>query len=213
MLDFDGPICSIFSSYTSVEVSSELRAVLAASAAHLPDSVVNEWDPLEILRWAATLNSPALTRRVEDALRAAELRAVSTAAPTPGADDVLAVAKDSGRRVAIVSNNSAPAIEEYLNAHELSMYATHIVGREPYAPEKMKPNPYPVTSAVRALGAKPGMCILIGDSLSDITAAHAAGVPVIGYANKPLKNEQFTEAGADEVVTTMTQVAARLVIV
>ncbi|MGW1247385.1 HAD family hydrolase [Streptomyces sp. NPDC002535] len=40
-------------------------------------------------------------------------------------------------------------------------------------------------------------CTLIGDSLTDIQAGHASGATVIGYANKPHKGDQFTEAQAD----------------
>jgi D-arabinose 1-dehydrogenase-like Zn-dependent alcohol dehydrogenase len=58
---------------------------------------------------------------------------------------------------------------------------------------------YPVSEPVRD-----------SDSLSDITAAQAAGVPVIAYANKPSKKEQFAEAGADTVVTSMADAVAAL---
>jgi HAD superfamily hydrolase (TIGR01509 family) len=210
LLDFDGPVCSIFAGYTNAEVSSELRKILSQRGAHLPSFVLNESDPLEVLRWTATLAESALTQAAEDALRAAEVNAVSTAVPTPGVREVLWTAKDTGRRVAIVSNNSAPAIAVYLDLHELSEYIAHIVGREPYAPERMKPNPYPVTRAIAALDVKPEKCILIGDSVSDIRAAQAVGVAVIGYANKPPKAEQFKKAGADHVVTTMAEIAAEL---
>jgi hypothetical protein len=74
----------------------------------------------------------------------------------------------------------------------------------------MKPNPEPIINAVAALGLQPGTCVLIGDSLSDITAAQAAGVSVIAYANKPSKKEQFAEAGADTVVTSMVDVVGAL---
>ena len=45
----------------------------------------------------------------------------------------------------------------------------------------MKPNPEPIRQAARAFGAAPGRCVLVGDSLSDIEGAHAAGVWALGY--------------------------------
>lgn len=72
----------------------------------------------------------------------------------------------------------------------------------------MKPNPGPVLDAVRALGVAPGSCVLVGDSLSDIEAARAAGVAAIGFANRPWKVDAF--ATADAVVTTMGDIAEAL---
>jgi phosphoglycolate phosphatase len=50
----------------------------------------------------------------------------------------------------------------------------------------------------------------VGDSVTDIEAARAAGVRSIGYANKPGKFGQLTAAGADAVVTEMAALAAAL---
>ncbi|MBC9002166.1 HAD-IA family hydrolase [Micromonospora aurantiaca] len=74
----------------------------------------------------------------------------------------------------------------------------------------MKPNPEPILQAVRALGETPARCLLIGDSLSDIEAARAAGVKVFGYANRSSKVEAFRDANADAVITSMRKVAAAL---
>jgi phosphoglycolate phosphatase-like HAD superfamily hydrolase len=56
-------------------------------------------------------------------------------------------------------------------------------------------------AAVRALRASAGDCVLVGDSLTDIEGARAAGVSVVGYANQPWKVEAF--AAADAVITSM----------
>jgi beta-phosphoglucomutase-like phosphatase (HAD superfamily) len=122
LLDFDGPVCSIFATYTAATVSSELREVLSQFGATLPDSLTEESDPLEILRWTANLAAPDLTHAVEDTLRAAEMRAVATSTPTPGAQEILSAARERGWPVAIVSNNSAPAIAAYTDAHGLTEY-------------------------------------------------------------------------------------------
>jgi beta-phosphoglucomutase-like phosphatase (HAD superfamily) len=63
----------------------------------------------------------------------------------------------------------------------------------------MKPNPQPVTATVTALAVTPGACVLVGDSVSDIEAARAAGVHTIGYANKPSKHDRLAAAGADAI--------------
>ncbi|WP_233564897.1 HAD family hydrolase [Micromonospora musae] len=58
-------------------------------------------------------------------------------------------------------------------------------------------------AAIRELDAEPAECVLVGDSVSDIEAAHAAGVAAIGYANKPGKRERF--AAADVVIDSMAE--------
>jgi beta-phosphoglucomutase-like phosphatase (HAD superfamily) len=74
----------------------------------------------------------------------------------------------------------------------------------------MKPNPAPIFSAINALDAEPSACVLVGDSISDIEAAKAAGTRVIGYANKDAKRERFRLAQADEVITSMGEIASML---
>ncbi|MGA3523780.1 hypothetical protein [Melissospora conviva] len=54
-------------------------------------------------------------------------------------------------------------------------------------------------------------CVLIEDSLSDIEGARAAGVVVIGHANRPAKVDAFRLAGADALVTSMGEIAAALI--
>lgn len=49
--------------------------------------------------------------------------------------------------------------------------------------------------------------MLIGDPASDVTAAHAAGVKAIGYANKPGKADQLRSAGADTVIDPIARAA------
>jgi phosphoglycolate phosphatase len=55
------------------------------------------------------------------------------------------------------------------------------------------------------LRAAPAECALVGDQVSDITAAHAADLAAIGYANKAGKDERLTQAGADAVITRLAE--------
>ena len=74
----------------------------------------------------------------------------------------------------------------------------------------MKPNPAPILDAVDALGAKPADAVLVGDSLSDIEGARAAGIKVIGYANRPYKVPAFQHA--DAVIETMEDLYDALIL-
>ncbi|MFC7530493.1 HAD family hydrolase [Actinoplanes sp. GCM10030250] len=208
LLDFDGPVCSIFAGYPAPRVAAELVALLDAEGVAMPAELRGEQDPLAVLRWAGESCTHEVTETVEKALCAAEVRAATVAAPTPFGREVILGAHARRVPVAVVSNNSAAAIEAYLTAHGLASYVNPIIGRAFADPRRMKPNPEPVLAAVHALRAAPEHCTLVGDSLSDIEAAHAAGVAVIGYANRDWKVAAFRSA--DVVVTSMGDIAEAL---
>jgi phosphoglycolate phosphatase-like HAD superfamily hydrolase len=105
--------------------------------------------------------------------------------------------------VTIVSNNSGQAVAAYLNHHHLARYVSVVIGRDDPNPAHMKPSPYRVRQALQMLQAAPAECVLVGDSVSDVTAAHAADLAAIGYANKPGKDERLAQAGADAVITRL----------
>jgi haloacid dehalogenase superfamily, subfamily IA, variant 3 with third motif having DD or ED/haloacid dehalogenase superfamily, subfamily IA, variant 1 with third motif having Dx(3-4)D or Dx(3-4)E len=211
LLDFDGPICSVFAGYPAPQVAADLVDMLHRHNVEVAPDLIQEPDPLEVLRRAGATGDQDTTRAVEDALCAAELQAVETAEPTPYSREVIVAARQAGFPVAIVSNNSAGAVKAYLTAHRLDTHVTRVVGRAYAVPEQMKPNPAPIREAVQAVGALPSRCVLVGDSLTDIDGARAAGVQVIGYANRPYKVKTFRAAGADVVVTSMREIADSLV--
>ncbi|MFD6752689.1 HAD family hydrolase [Micromonospora gifhornensis] len=210
LLDFDGPVCSIFAGYPAPQVAAELVDVLRRRGVDVPPDLASEPDPLEVLRRIGATGDQGVTRAVEDALCAAERQAAESAEPTPYGREVIVAARQAGLPVAVVSNNSAGAVTAYLTAHRLAGHVSPVVGR-PYAePARMKPSPEPILQAVRALKMPPSRCVLIGDSLSDIEGARASGVRAIGYANRPAKVEAFRSAMADVVITSMSELAQAL---
>lgn len=210
LLDFDGPVCSIFAGRPAALVASELSAYLDDLSSGATAAAKDERDPLDVLRRAGRMRDPSIAQALDAALRAAELSAVPSAVPTPHAEDVLRAASTTRRPVAIVSNNSAPAIEAYLRLHGLTSFVAVVVGRPPGEPLRMKPSPDIVFTALRHLEVEPHACVLVGDSLSDIAAALAAAVPSIGYANKPGKAQRLSRAGADLVIDSMADLQAGL---
>jgi HAD superfamily hydrolase (TIGR01509 family) len=95
------------------------------------------------------------------------------------------------RRVAVISNNSQAAVERYLAAPRLAAHVDVTVGRTQPDPALLKPHPHLILRALDALGSDPATCALVGDSISDIEAARAAGTASIGFANKPGKAERL----------------------
>jgi phosphoglycolate phosphatase len=164
--------------------------------------------PHELL--LATANDPRLAAQLERALQAAELRAVDSALPTPGAAESLAACRASGKLVAIVSNNYAEAVVRYLSRTGLADRVAHVEGRDASDPTLMKPSPHLIENATRALGVRTAVCVFIGDQTSDIEAGRTAGAHTIGYANKPGKADALAVAGAEAVVGTMAEIAASI---
>jgi HAD superfamily hydrolase (TIGR01509 family) len=211
LLDFDGPVCGIFAGYPARDVAAELVDLLYRHGVDVPSHLTSETDPLEVLRWTGLTDDQVATRTVEDALCEAERRAVASAAPTPYGREVIVAARQAGLPVAVVSNNSAGAVTAYLSTHRLAGHVAPVIGRAYAQPDRMKPNPDPISQAVRVLGVPPGRSVLVGDSLSDIEGGRAAGVRVIAYANRPSKVDLFRQAGADVVTTSMGPIAELLV--
>jgi beta-phosphoglucomutase-like phosphatase (HAD superfamily) len=60
------------------------------------------------------------------------------------------------------------------------------------------------------LGGEVGECAFIGDTPTDVLAGHLAGVPVIGYANKPGKVETLTRVQAATVTTRLAEITTAL---
>ncbi len=210
LFDFDGPICSIFAGSPAADVARDLRDLAVKLGAMPGEAIGEEDDPLEILRWASRSGDASILAAVEDALVTAEIVAADSAQPAPFARDILRALHAQGRAIGIASNNSGAAINKYLDRHDLAGMVNATVGRQPYSPEAMKPDPNCLQVAMALLNVEPAVCVYIGDSIADIDAAHATGMPVIAYANKPGKFEHFIAAGADAVVRGMNEIQSAM---
>ncbi|WP_338496696.1 HAD family hydrolase [Streptomyces sp. SJL17-4] len=210
LFDFDGPICHVFQGLPASGVAKDLSALLATLAPELAHRAHATDDPMMVHQLAREGGQGVLAA-VEAALTDAEIRAVGVAgAPTAGAVEALTAARASGRRVAIVSNNSVDCVHVYLTAQGLSRVVETVVGRPALRPDLMKPSPYPLLEAAVILDVSPERSALVGDSVTDITAARSAGAGSIGFANKAGKQPSLIAAGADTVVSDMRTIAHAL---
>lgn len=210
LIDFDGPVCSLFAGTPTAPIAARLREILTREGVGLPPAIRDTGNWFEILAFAA-ITGPALARHVESELAALEAAAAHTAAPTPGLADVLSACHGSGRQVAIVSNNSARAIRVYLDIHQLTGQIGAVAARTGHGPALLKPSSYLIRQAASELGTVPSACALIGDSPSDIAAARSARASGIGYATTPAGTRQLlAAAGADAIITTMADLASKI---
>jgi HAD superfamily hydrolase (TIGR01662 family) len=206
LLDFDGPICSIYAGLPAPTVAEQLRKLFPGD---LPEDIANTPDPIEVFCYSATV-SDEMAARVEAEMSDLEVAAVPTADPTPYVHEVIASARESGRTVAVVSNNSPRAVNAYLDRHDLSAGIRLVVARASHNPALLKPSPHLINEAVRGLDADPAAAVLVGDSFTDIEAAHRAYVASIGYANRPGKRERMSQLGAGAIITSMADLTLSL---
>jgi phosphoglycolate phosphatase len=84
--------------------------------------------------------------------------------------------------LAIATNRIKPGIEEILEGAEVKDFFDAIIAFGDY--KKPKPHPEPLLLAAKAVGIKPSEAVYIGDSVTDIDAALAAGMKSIHLSSQ-----------------------------
>jgi phosphoglycolate phosphatase-like HAD superfamily hydrolase len=202
LLDFDGPVCSIFGSLADLQVANALRDVVAGYTAEFTESVTSAHDPFEVLRFAGDVGVDCLAQ-TEAVFQRWEIDAAAVAPETQGMRAALDAFASSGRSVTIVSNNSSAAISFFIQKHAIESYIAGVIGRVPSQPALLKPNPHLLAQALQERKATPRDSLFIGDSLSDIEAGTTLGIPVVAFANRPGKRKQFEAHHAALVIDSM----------
>jgi len=207
--DFDGPICRLFAGHAADKVADDLVDWLEGRGLHglLTDEERRSLDPHIVLR-ALDRRHPGsdLVDELEERLTQEELRATTSAMPTPYADPLIRTWKAVGRRLAIATNNSPQVVRTYLEGRDLtSCFAPHIYGRTQRL-NHLKPDPHCLNRALNAMGSAPSDALMIGDTPSDLYAAKAAGVPFLGYARNERKEKLLLDAGATVTVSSLEPV-------
>lgn len=188
LLDFDGPVCSVFGELPAPVVARRLAEAIDAD---LPEEVIGT-DPLALLSVFAERGRDTLVA-AEAKLTELETEAVATAPITLGVVEALEAFRDTGRTVTIVSNNSQAAVETFIADRGLGHLITGICSRRHPEPELLKPNPFLLRRAVVERRAKSEECLMVGDSSTDVLAARGASVAVIGLV---LKRHKYPEMKA-----------------
>ncbi|MEU1009466.1 HAD-IA family hydrolase [Streptomyces sp. NPDC005890] len=204
--DFDGPICRLFARHRAERVAADLVDWLERQGLRglLTDTERETLDPQVVLR-AVGRRRPGsdLVAGLEERLTQEELRAAASALPTAYADPLIRTWTAVGARLAVTTNNSPRAARSYLESRGTAgCFAPHLYGRTEQL-HHLKPDPHCLNRALSAMGAAPAAALMIGDSLADLTAARAAGVPFLGYARNEGKEKHLRAAGAGHVVRTL----------
>lgn len=95
----------------------------------------------------------------------------------PGAAEGVAALRAMGLRMACLTNKPGRYARELLAAKGLADAFEQIYGGDAFS--RKKPDPLPLLETCRALGVAPEHTLMVGDSLNDAQAGHAAGCTVV----------------------------------
>ena len=137
----------------------------------------------------------------EDALTRAGVHAVDSAQITAGVTDLIDQVTGRCQLWAEVSNNSTESITRFCTGKDFARAPHLTVGRAKGQPHLMKPNLFALSQALEILATPAQEAVFIGDSVSDVQAGRAVGIPTVGYANKPAKPSLLETAMADVIIT------------
>jgi phosphoglycolate phosphatase len=100
--------------------------------------------------------------------------------PFPSVVDTLRQLQETGHPMAVCTNKSYEMSVAILNGLALDTYFCGIIGGDtlPVA----KPDPEPVEAAIALTRGCKSASIMVGDSITDVNAAHAAGIAVVAVS-------------------------------
>ena len=132
---------------------------------------------------------------------------IERVAPLPGARAFLELLHARGHPVVLGSSASAHDLDVYLDllaARDLVQAWTTSADVE-----RTKPAPDIVAVALEKLG-KPERAVMIGDSVYDVIAASAAGLPTIGLLTGGISRAELDEDGAEQVFEDLPALIAAI---
>jgi phosphoglycolate phosphatase len=125
--------------------------------------------------------------------------------PYPGVVEGLVVLRNAGIGLGCVTNKAGRFTEPLLEATGLRPYFGVVVSGDTV--ERKKPHADPLLYATKRLGTMPAETLMIGDSMSDVQSARAAGCPVVVVPYGYREGLTLEDLGADAVVASVEEAA------
>ena len=107
-----------------------------------------------------------------------------------------------------VTNKAAQFTGPLLEALGIRSYFGLVISGDTLA--KKKPDPLPLLHAAESFGIEPGEALMLGDSVSDVKAARAAGFSVVCVSYGYNHGRDIGEAEPDAVIDSFTELEAML---
>jgi len=136
-------------------------------------------------------------RQASRILETFEAEAIPRSSVLPAAIEFVARLPQLGLRAGIVTSNTIEVVCAILERDGVTAVFEAIIGRDDV--HRLKPSPQGLLRCCERMGVAPERCIYVGDSASDIEAAHSAGMPGIGLREGNSSDAELMEAGAEAV--------------
>ena len=122
----------------------------------------------------------------------------------PGVREGLDSLKAANYRLGCVTNKAARFTEPLLK--DLGVYDDFTVVISGDTLTKKKPDPAPILHAAELFSCQPADAMMIGDSVSDVAAARAAGFQIVCMSYGYNHGVDIREAAPDAVIDTLTEI-------
>jgi HAD superfamily hydrolase (TIGR01509 family) len=132
---------------------------------------------------------------------------IGNVAPLPGARAFLETLKERGHAVVLGSSSKQSDLDVFLDLLDARRLVDGWTVSDDV--ERTKPEPDIVHAALAKLGDS-GDGVMVGDSVYDIQAAHAAGLPAIGLLTGGFGAQELRDAGAECVFEDLLELLAKL---
>lgn len=126
----------------------------------------------------------------------------------PGVREGLNFLKGAGYKLGCVTNKAARFTEPLLDMLGVRADFALVVSGDTLA--QKKPHPEPLLHAARFFNTAPEKSLLVGDSVSDVQAARAAGFQIICMSYGYNHGDDIRSAHPDAVIDSMAQLSALL---
>jgi phosphoglycolate phosphatase len=126
----------------------------------------------------------------------------------PGVKEGLQFLHDAGYKLGCITNKAAAFTEPLLKDLGIYDYFQIVVSGDTL-PVK-KPDPLPLLHAARFFKVEPSHALMVGDSISDVKAARAAGFQVICMSYGYNHGQDIRDAHPDAVIDSMVQLSGLL---
>lgn len=126
----------------------------------------------------------------------------------PGVFEGLDYLRAADYKLGCVTNKAARFTEPLLRDLGVADYFAIIVSGDTLP--QSKPDPAPLLHAAEFFGVKPAQSLMVGDSVSDVKAARAAGFQIVCMSYGYNHGEDIRDAGPDAVIDTLTEIRGLL---
>jgi HAD superfamily hydrolase (TIGR01549 family) len=154
---------------------------------------------------------PEFVKLEEKVIAVVELYEMKAARETNlilGILETLKTLREMKLKIALFTANGEKSTNHILSRFHLRQFFDAIISRESVL--AVKPDPVHLEAALKALKAKPGEAIVVGDSARDMECARRLKVLAVGVTTGFSSIEELTRAGADYLASSSSDILSLL---